>query len=325
MRIKSIIFSLLTLSLSNFLASPTLAFATTSAKCPGESGYMFTNYRGHATRNPTKGGFVSNSAFVDDSAYIAPTAAVCNSASVLKYARIYGTAVISGEAEVTDKARVFGNARVSGTAFVGGEAKVSDHAQVTGEAIVEGVTWVRGYTKVSSGHVTEGTKKNVKPQSVIKAEKLAAAQEAKRLAAEKERTRIANLKQKAKDSIKDISKLLRQGDYSARNDRRQTETTYSWSVSETYVNDCKIEMKRSSTERGQRSGKKIGKSYTKYFTISLKSYNFSVQDESSYEINPTYCIHNQYRDRYSFCFSSYNKRNELLDKMKYHSNNYCRL
>jgi hypothetical protein len=63
-------------------------YAATSSKCPGEDGYNFTNYRSHATRNPTNGGVVSNSAFVDETAYIAPTAAVCNSASVLKYARI---------------------------------------------------------------------------------------------------------------------------------------------------------------------------------------------------------------------------------------------
>jgi hypothetical protein len=83
-------------------------YAATSSKCPGEDSYNFTNYRGYATRNPTNGGVVSNSAFVHETAYIAPTAAVCNSASVLKYARIYGKAIISDEAEVTDKAVFMG-------------------------------------------------------------------------------------------------------------------------------------------------------------------------------------------------------------------------
>jgi hypothetical protein len=188
------------------------------------------------------------------------------------------------------------------------------------------VAWVRGYSKVSSGHVTEGTEKNAKPQSVIDAEKSAAAQEVKTQAAENERMRITNLKKKAKESIKAIGRLLRQGDYSSRNYKRQTETSYFWSVSEVYAKECKIEMRSSSTEKGQRSGKKIGNSRSKYHTINLKSYYFSVNDEDSYYVSPKYFIHNSgFDNRYSFCFSSYNKRNEVLDKMKYHSDNYCHL
>lgn len=157
--------------------------AATSAKCPGEQGYIFTNDRN--SRNPRAGGFVSNSAFVDDSVFIAPTAAVCGSASVLRYARVYGKAVVGGEAEVTDKARVYGNARVYGTAYIGGEAKVSDHARVFGEAIVEGRAWIRGYAKLSSGHYTEGTKKPAQSQASIDAERRKAKAKADKAAKEK--------------------------------------------------------------------------------------------------------------------------------------------
>lgn len=302
------------------------SLAVTSAACPGEKGYLFTNYRSHATRNPTKGGFVSDSALVEDSAYIAPTAAVCGSASVLEHARIYGKAVISGEAEVTNKARVFGNARVFGTAYIGGEAKVSDHAQVSGDAVVEGVAWVRGYAEINRGVITEGIKKAVKPQSVIEAEKRAAEQAAIRKAEEKKHLQLIALKDKANASMKSIAGLLRTGDYKSKNYNRRVVTAYEWSVSDTHPRHCTIEMNLDSSQKGMTDGRSLNRDRSSYHTINLNNYSFKVNNEDSTYVSPTYCMHNQgYNNSYSFCFSSWSKREEVLKKMKYHSDNYCRL
>ena len=134
---------------------PSTTYAETSSKCPGETGYIYTNDR--KSENPRTGGFVSNSANVEDTVTIAPTAAVCGSASIMESARIYGTAIISDEAEVSGKARVYGNAKVSGTAQIAGNAKVSGNAKISGDAIIEGVASIRGYKKISSGHFIEGT------------------------------------------------------------------------------------------------------------------------------------------------------------------------
>jgi len=179
-----------------FAGSPLLSYAATSSKCPGESGYIYTNDK--SKRNPREGGFVSDSANVSDHVFIAPTAAVCGSASVLKFARIYGNAVVSDEAEVTEKARVFGNARVSGTALIGGEAKISDHAHISGETIVEGSAWMRGYFKASSGHFTKGTykakksaKQTAKEKAILDAANAKLAQEqAKQLAEKKHKAKM---------------------------------------------------------------------------------------------------------------------------------------
>lgn len=187
---------ILSTCLLSLAAIPFSAAAATSAKCPGEEGYIYTNDRN--SRNPRAGGFVSHSAFVDDGVFIAPTAAVCGSASVLRYARVYGNAIVGGEAEVTDKARVYGNALVDGTAYVGGEAKVSDHAHVSGEAIVEGMAWIRGYAKISAGHYSEGTKKPAKSQQTINAENRKAA-EARARAAKAEQDRKAQAEREAKE------------------------------------------------------------------------------------------------------------------------------
>jgi carbonic anhydrase/acetyltransferase-like protein (isoleucine patch superfamily) len=310
-------FSFSLICLFSLSAMPVTAYAATSSKCPGEDGYTFTNYRGHATRNPTNGGFVSNSAFVEDSAYIAPTAAVCNSASVLKSARVYGSAIIR------DNARFYGIARVSGTAFVGGEAKVSDHAQVSGEAIVEGVTWVRGYTKVNSGLITEGTKKSVKPQSVINAEKRAAAAAAARAVAEKKQQQTRALKAEAKTKIKELARRLSHGDYYWKNFRRQTKRTYSWSVDRADGNSCKIVMDVRSVERGLRSGSIINDDdETLYYDIGghwLSSKN------TSYEGN-SYCLETgRSSNTHEFCYSSVSNRDAVLALNNDIKRNYCKL
>lgn len=320
MRKFCVCFSFSIIYILSFFAMPMSAHAATSSKCPGEEGYIFTNYRGHATRNPTNGGFVSDSAFVEDSAYIAPTAAVCNSASVLKYARVYGSAIVRDEAEITDKARVYGNARVSGTAFVGGTAKVSDHAQVSGEAIVQGVTWVRGYTKVSSGVIAEGTKKSAKPQSVINAEKQAAAAETARLAAEREREQQRALKAEAKQAVKEFASMLGEGDYYYKNFKRQAKTTISWSVDRADGNSCKIVMNENAVETGLRSGKVVNRNdNTLYFDISSQSLYSANRD---YE-GGGYCL--ETRDRDEFCYRSARDRRAVEDRKALIKNKYCKL
>ena len=294
--------------------------AETSAQCPGEKGYIYTNNR--STRNPRAGGFVSDSAFVGDYAFIAPTAAVCGSASVLKSARVYGTAVVSGEAEVTDKARVYGNARVYGTALISGEAKVSDNAQVYGDAVVEGKAWIRGYTKISTGVVADGAKKAVKPQSVIDAENRQAAAEKARLAQIKEQERLAQLKIDSKASLKKIGRLLSNGGYESTNRNRQVTSIYSWSVSEIDNDNCKIEMREKRRQKGMNSGKKIGDNNVEYKSISMRSANLRGKDYTPYDgIEPGSCLANY--NEYVFCYSSYSKRSEVVDAINNHVSKYC--
>ncbi|MBL4711359.1 MAG: hypothetical protein JKX75_02460, partial [Gammaproteobacteria bacterium] len=246
---------LLPLALLLISNTPVSVYASTSSLCPAENGYFYTNDK--STRNPRKGGFVSDSAFVGDGVFIAPTAAVCGSASVLKSARIYGKAVVSDEAEVTDKARVYGNARVFGTAYIGGEAKVSDHAQVSGDAIVEGIAWIRGYTKLSVGHYTEGTKKSIKPQSLVDAERGANEKQQKvKLAAEK--------KQRSSDSLRGIGRMLEQGSYNTKNSRRGNTHDISWSLES--ISGCStIRMRRTEVVSGSdnRTNRKTGSLQTK--------------------------------------------------------------
>jgi len=135
---------------------PSLIFAgTSSSKCPGETGYFYTNNK--SKRNPRKGGFVSDSANVSDFVFIARTAAVCGSSSVLKSARVYGNAIIKDEAEITDHARVYGNAIVKDEALIGGNATVSGHAIISKAAIIRGNAKVKGYKKISKGILTKGT------------------------------------------------------------------------------------------------------------------------------------------------------------------------
>lgn len=296
---------------------PATASAATSYKCPGESGYFYTNNRN--SRNPRKGGFVSDSANVGDHVFIAPTAAVCGSASVIEYARVYGNAVISGEAEVTDKARVFGNARVSGTALVGGKSKVSDHALVNGDAIVEGVAWIRGYYHAKSGHFTEGTKKAAKPQSVINAEKKQAKAAAALKAKQQADSRKAALKREGKTNLKRIAKKLSRGTNSVVNYNRQVTYRSSWSVYEINNDNCSIEMKERISQTGLRSGKKISKDRVKYRTINLKYTNLRTNTDRDYK--PSNCL--AYSNEYRFCYSSYSDPGDIVRAIINHAKKYC--
>jgi len=296
---------------------PATASAATSYKCPGESGYFYTNNRN--SRNPRKGGFVSDSANVGDNVFIAPTAAVCGSASVIEYARVYGKAIIGGEAEVTDKARVFGNARVSGTALVGGKAKVSDHAIVSGDTIVEGVAWIRGYFHARSGHFTEGTKRAAKPQSLINAEKKQASAASAQRAKEAANNRKAALKREGKNSLQQISRKLARGSHSVVNYNRQVTYKSSWSVYGINNDKCSIEMKERIRQTGLRSGKKIGKDRTKYRTIKLKYTNLRTENDRDYK--PSNCI--RYSNEYKFCYNSYSEPGDIIRLIVKHAKKYC--
>jgi carbonic anhydrase/acetyltransferase-like protein (isoleucine patch superfamily) len=281
-------FSFSLICLFSLSAMPVTAYAATSSKCPGEDGYIFTNHRGHATKNPTNGGFVSHSAYVEDSAYIAPTAAVCNSASVLKYARIYGKAIVSDEAEITDKARVYGNARVSGTAFVGGEAKVSDHAQVSGEAIVEGVTWVRGYTKVNSGLITKGTISAKKTQALIMAEAAAA-------------------REYALDAI--VNMMTEGGDFEfqEKNDGYWDDEWVRNKITKT-SDVCILAIHQSYSYKRDTTGEVI------FDNPTIKHY----QSGSEFKTTKEYCVYK------STCFYSRSDAERLLNMMETYQNNYCK-
>lgn len=151
------------------LILPSISFSASSPKCPGEKGYYYTNDK--SKRNPRKGGFVGEGANVGDYVFIAPTAAVCGSASILKFARVYGSAVVKDEAEVTDKARVYGNAVISGEAIISGDAKVSGHASVSSSAVIKGSTRVKGYAVISKGTYINGTHDAVKPKWIAKQER----------------------------------------------------------------------------------------------------------------------------------------------------------
>lgn len=164
------IYASLVLTLVYWIMPIHSAQAASSNKCPGQSGYYYTNDK--SKRNPRKGGFVSDSANVGDNVFIARTAAVCDSASVLKGARVYGNAVVKGEAEVTDKARVYGNATVAGEAVISGEAKVSGHAQIKGSATLTGKAWAKGYIVISKGTKSSGKLSSAKPKWIAKNERI---------------------------------------------------------------------------------------------------------------------------------------------------------
>lgn len=133
------------------------SFAATSPKCPGESGYYFTNYK---QRNPQQGGFVSYSADVidDEEVYIAPTAAVCNSSSVSEDARIYGNAIIRGNAEISGDAKVYGNAVIEGDAVITDNARVYENARVGGSSFISGKARIKGWSKIYDQDVSSGVK-----------------------------------------------------------------------------------------------------------------------------------------------------------------------
>ncbi|GLS83425.1 hypothetical protein [Paraferrimonas haliotis] len=152
------------------LALANTAQAATSASCPGEEGYIYTNNR---DRNPAPGGFVGHGAFVGERVFIAPTAAVCQSATVEGYARIQGNAIIRGNASVADKARISGNAVIEGDAIVEGNARVSGDALVTGDALLSGNVNVRGYSSLNSGRHTSGVIASQQPNQQAQQRQLA--------------------------------------------------------------------------------------------------------------------------------------------------------
>ena len=320
MKFRNILLTVSSFLVLNVSVSPSISMAATSDKCPGETGYIYTNNR--STRNPRAGGFVSDSAFVGDDAFIAPTAAVCESASVLKSARIYGNAVVSGEAEVTEKARVYGNARVYGTALISGEAKVSDNSQVYGDAVVEGKAWIRGYTKISTGVVAEGAKKAAKPQSVIDAENRQAAAEKARSAQMNEQARLDLLELNSKASLRKIGRLLSNGGYESTNRNRQVTSVHGWSVSEIDNDNCNIEMREEKRQKEMKSGKKIGSDNVEYKTISMRSANLRGKDYTPFDgIEPGSCLSNY--NKYVFCYSSYSERSEVVNAINNHVSEYC--
>ncbi|MFP5387304.1 MAG: hypothetical protein ACLGHN_14595 [Bacteriovoracia bacterium] len=112
-----------------------VVFAESSPKCPGEDGYFFTNYK---RRNPTVGGFVSNTAFVNDvhdELYIAPTAAVCGFASIEGKAGIRGNTLVRGNSVITDNAIVQGNIIVEGDSVISGKARILGNGIIRSEII----------------------------------------------------------------------------------------------------------------------------------------------------------------------------------------------
>ncbi|MCP3981405.1 MAG: hypothetical protein GY716_19065 [bacterium] len=269
------------------LYMPTVAEAATSFRCPGEEGYLYTNYR---NRNPQSGGFVSHSAFVEDSVFIAPTAAVCGSASVLDSARVYGTAVVMDEAEVSGDARVYGSAQVSGTAVISGKAKVSDHARISGTAIVEGRAWFRGYKAIATGVFAEGTHSAEKPQSVIQAEAVQA-------------------KRNALDELVRIMEIAGKIEFEEKVDGYWDEHWVRVAIAKT-SDPCVLDLdQRFSARSASRSQVDFNKAH--------ESEVFHNGDDVDFRTGNEYCV-----DR-SFCFYTRSQANELLDKMKQYQSAYC--
>jgi len=148
----------------------TSALAFTDARCPGEDGYSFTNYK---KRNPQVGGFVSSQADVvdDDDVFIAPTAAICGSSSVRGGARIYGNAIVK-DSEVYDRARIYGNAVVTDSE-VFGEARISDNVKLT-NSVVSGSVYLQGWYKGTNVTLNSGNysaEKPVQPSKYTAAER----------------------------------------------------------------------------------------------------------------------------------------------------------
>lgn len=115
------------------------SYAATSERCPGETGYYFTNNRDD---NPSRGGFVSNGAYVSESAFIAPNSAVCESASVEYGVRVMGDSIVRGQAIVEGKVRITGNAVIEGTAYITGK--------------LDSPTTIWGWAVIDSGEITSG-------------------------------------------------------------------------------------------------------------------------------------------------------------------------
>ena len=179
------------------LFSALIAFAETNHKCPGEEGYIFTNYR---HRNPTEGGFISNEAYINDTdamIFIGPEVVICgssdisdrakiygkakiNSATISGQAKVYGNAEIGRGAEISENAKVYGNAEVYGSVYVDGKAiiagnakvfnnsedylvSISERARVTGyaeiseNAIIQGKARVQGHTRIFGDAIIEGS------------------------------------------------------------------------------------------------------------------------------------------------------------------------
>jgi hypothetical protein len=186
--------------------------------------------------------------------------------------------------------------------------------------MIEGIAWIRGYTTVNSGHFTEGTKKTVKPQSVINAENRQAAVEQARLAQAQAQQRKAQLKAEAKVSLKRIGNMLARGDYKVNNYRRSVTYHSSWSIYDLDYDNCRIEMKERTRQIGLKSGDKIGKDRTQYHTISMRY--AALRGSSDSEYDPQHCL--WYSNEYGLCYSSYSDPGTLVDMINAHANKYCR-
>jgi carbonic anhydrase/acetyltransferase-like protein (isoleucine patch superfamily) len=182
-----------------FISLPLLelnASTSTHAKCPGETGYYFTNYR---IRNPQKGGFVSNQAYVndtDENVFIGPDAVICGSSTIQDQAKIYGNAqifsstvvasasvyenaIVKSGATIKGSAKIYGDATVKGSveilenaivagnatvfndtedffASVGGDARVTGYATVTENATIRGSAKIQGQATISGSATIEG-------------------------------------------------------------------------------------------------------------------------------------------------------------------------
>lgn len=302
-----------------FLGAPDPAFSqstVTSSKCPGESGYYYTNYR--SKRNPRRGGFVGNGANVGDHVFIAKTAAVCGSASVLESARVYGNAVIGGEAEVTGNARVYGDARISGSAVIGGKAKVSGNARVSGSAIVEGIAWMRGYYRTGKGHYSKGTYQAEKPAYVRRQEQQAANAKSRREQAVKDKKQREEHKRRAKSNLKDVGRKIARGDYRVENRRRQTILYSNWSLSSISA-PCRLTLQRHSGEITKRSKKRIS---SRYKDVSINLRTLSGKRMSDWGRKP-YCAVDRGRETYYFCYSSASDLRSVFNEINNHVRKYC--
>ncbi|XZG71026.1 hypothetical protein ACTSKR_03905 [Chitinibacteraceae bacterium HSL-7] len=149
------------------------AYAETSARCGGESGYYFTNDR---KTNPRKGGFVADGAYVDENAFVAPTAAVCGSANVGHSVKVMGNAVVKDDATLSGRVVVQGNAVVQDQASVEGDVRITGNAVVGGSAVVSsgGVgdkrkpVMIKGWARIMSGNIVGGTHgSDVVPADVV--------------------------------------------------------------------------------------------------------------------------------------------------------------
>lgn len=313
---------------------PSSLLAETSPKCPGQSGYFYTNNK--SKRNPRKGGFVSDSANVGDHVFIAPTAAVCGSASVLKFSRVYGNAIVKGQAEVTDKARVYGDAIISGDALIGGEAKVSRHAQITGDAILKGTASAKGYIILIKGTKTKGTYTAAKPSWAVK-------RDAKKNAANIVSKNIKNqaaLMKETRQKLEGFQRDLKQGWY-GKDERQGFYRSFKFNKGDVkppcgfYLKLVKEERVLDShcrrVKRVRRKKWIPGKSDFKNVTNCKKEYSnegekyfdlrkFSVGVHNDYKTNRDYLNLNSY---YFHVGGNARKVNEYGEKLKTFARKYC--